>query len=600
MAKMKIGVIGIGRGRMMWNYCKDADNGEIVAICDKWVEGLEDVRKELGDSIAYYTDYDEFLKHDMDIVMLANYANEHAPFAIKAMESGKNVISEVLTAKSIAEAIELMECVERTGKKYCYAENYCFMGAPAEIRRRFQKGDLGEFEYGEGEYMHNCEPIWPDITYGDKDHWRNNMSAFFYCTHSVGPLLHISGMRPVSVTGFEAPFNARMARMGAKAGGYAVEMVTLENGALLKSLHGVGPSKNSIWYTIYGSKGRMESAREDADKDSINVVYENLDATEGVSRNEVKRYIPEDELSKQAKAHGHGGSDFYCLHNAIDHIAGKPDCNVVDVYEAVDMWLVGQMAYFSYLEGGRPQAIPDLRDKVVRELYRNDRRSTDPKTAGDQLLPSYSKGNPEVPDAVYEWHRRAWEQEFREQHKESHDSQLIMRWTNDGTPAEDPKVPANMKILRFPELENALDAWLGIVRHGLSAKKEGPEFYTKLMTNWPGYKESDCMFVVVDGVPAATVTVIGTDGGDDGYVHMVACRPEYRGLGIGTLMNRVVTKELKDRNIQKAHLTTDDWRIPAIRSYLRCGFVPDESSEDHQKRWNEIRRILSEKGTKRQ
>ena len=38
------------------------------------------------EEIGYYTDYDEFLKHDMDAVVLANYANEHAPFAIKAMK----------------------------------------------------------------------------------------------------------------------------------------------------------------------------------------------------------------------------------------------------------------------------------------------------------------------------------------------------------------------------------------------------------------------------------------------------------------------------------------------------------------------------------
>ena len=78
------------------------------------------------------------------------------------------------------------------------------------------------------------------------------MSAFYYCTHSLGPLIHISGQRPVSVTGFEAPFNDRMWRMGAKAGPFAVEMVTLESGALLKSLHGVGPSKSSLWYSVYG------------------------------------------------------------------------------------------------------------------------------------------------------------------------------------------------------------------------------------------------------------------------------------------------------------------------------------------------------------
>ena len=130
------------------------------------------------------------------------------------------------------------------------------------MRRLYRSGALGAFEYGEGEYLHNCEPAWHSITYGDPAHWRNNMSVFFYCTHSIGPLIHISGLKPVKVTGFEMPFNNRMARMGAKAGWGSVIMITLENGAVLKCLQGVGPSKNSVWFSVYGSLGTAESRRE--------------------------------------------------------------------------------------------------------------------------------------------------------------------------------------------------------------------------------------------------------------------------------------------------------------------------------------------------
>ena len=72
----------------------------------------------------YYTDFNEFIKHDMDAVLLANYATEHAPFAIAAMKAGKHVLSEVLPALNMAQAVELIECVEETGMKYCYLENY--------------------------------------------------------------------------------------------------------------------------------------------------------------------------------------------------------------------------------------------------------------------------------------------------------------------------------------------------------------------------------------------------------------------------------------------------------------------------------------------
>ena len=34
--KIRIGVMGAGRGSSMINYCAQANNAEVVSICDKW------------------------------------------------------------------------------------------------------------------------------------------------------------------------------------------------------------------------------------------------------------------------------------------------------------------------------------------------------------------------------------------------------------------------------------------------------------------------------------------------------------------------------------------------------------------------------------
>lgn len=401
--KIRFGVIGCGRGKTMMNYCVKSGHAELVAVCEKSPRLLEEAKKSYGESVTFYSDFEEFLKHDMDCVVLANYANEHAPFAIRCMEAGKNVLSEVLPVQTMKEAVELIEAVERTGKIYAYAENYCFMPAPRKIRKLYREGLLGEFEYGEGEYMHNCESIWHRITGGDPDHWRNRMTAFFYCTHSFGPLVHITGLRPTSVIGLEGAFNGRMYRMGAKAGPFGVEMVTMENGGIVKSLHGVGPSKDSIWYSVYGSKGRLESAREDAEMGDVSRLYSNLDVEEGGNTKNVKEICTDDALSEDAKGFGHGGSDYYVMYNMVEKLRGNRNADTVDVYEAVDMFLPGLLAYRSALNGGAPERIPDLRDPAERDLYQNDTKCTDPKVAGEQLLPSYSKGDPEIPQEIYDY-----------------------------------------------------------------------------------------------------------------------------------------------------------------------------------------------------
>ena len=410
MKKIRIGIVGVGRGKNMIDYCMAAGNAELVAICDQWEEGLERQRQAHPDAqIAYYTDYDAFLAHDMDAVVLVNYANQHAPFAIKAMHAGMHVFSEVLPVQNLAEAVQLVEAVEETGMTYAYGENYCYMPATREMRRLYRAGKIGEVEYAEGEYIHNCEPSWPHLTRGEENHWRNTMCSTYYCTHSIGPLVHITGLRPVSVTGFEGAQNERNLRVGAKGGQFGMEVITLSNGAILRSTHGF-LYKNSIWFSVYGGKGRMESAREDAQQGDISRIYVSADAYSGeYAKRPAETYEPADALTEQAKPFGHGGSDFYCMYNFVEHLLGNPQAEIIDVYEALDMALPGLMAYRSILAGGAPVEVPDLRDKAAREKYRRDTAcTTDPIAAGDQLLPTCKSGTPEIDPAVYAAMRDAW------------------------------------------------------------------------------------------------------------------------------------------------------------------------------------------------
>ncbi len=413
MKKIRVGVLGGYRGTSMINYCKRADNAEVVAICDNNPMVLTK-QKELceGLDITFYDNFDEFINHDMDAVVLANYAHQHAPFAIRAMKKGLHVFSEVLPVQTMKEAVELIETVEETGMIYAYGENYCYMAAPYEMRRLYKEGILGELEYAECEYVHNCDDGWYTITYGEKDHWRNNMYATFYCTHSLGPIIHATGLRPVSVVGFEGVKNERKLAGGAKGGAFGIEMVTLENDAIVKSIHG-GLYKNSVWYSMYGNKGRAESARGDSNDGGNGRIYLRVDDyPRGYNTEKFKSYLVDLDKDKDKVAgFGHGGSDFFSMYHFIEKIKGNPEADIIDVYEALDMSMCGMFAYRSILDGNIPKEIPNLRDKAVRDAWRNDTACTDPEAAGDMLLPTMSKGTPEIDDAVYEQIKKRWDEE---------------------------------------------------------------------------------------------------------------------------------------------------------------------------------------------
>ena len=434
MKRIRIGVLGGYRGNTMIQWCvryrKEAD---VVAICDASGEVLGKLREDMQKQnyhAALYDNFDEFLQHDMDAVVLANYATEHAPYAIRCLEKGLHVMSEVLPVQTLSEAVRLAEAVEKSGKQYVYAENYCYFPATAEMRRLYQNGELGEFEYGEGEYIHDCESIWPQITYGDPNHWRNNIHALYYCTHSAGPLLHITGLRPVKVTGFELPHTAKMTEMGAKSGNGGIEMITLENGAVIKSVHALKMYTNSIWYSLYGSKGAAESSRENqfgsGGIENLHLLKDGKDGREWAhyspvpygepkegkfGKTDENRYtvLPDTGKKSESEGFGHGGSDYFVMENFLKAVRGEK-AEVIGVYEALDMAFTGLFGYFSVLEGGKPMDIPDFRDPAQREPYRNDNRCTDPKVAGDQLIPSYSKGNPAIPAENYERMRKIYEE----------------------------------------------------------------------------------------------------------------------------------------------------------------------------------------------
>lgn len=410
--KLKVGVFGACRGSVMIQVLLNHPDAELVAVCDRYKPLLEKCRERAGEhgiKVALYENFEDFFAHDMDAVILANFANEHAPYAVRLLESGRHVLSEVLPCETMAQAVQLVEAVEHSGKVYAYAENYCYADPTFEMWRRYKRGDIGEVTYVEGEYIHDCSAGWPSLTYGDRNHWRNRLHPFFYCTHSIGPMLTITGRRPVRVTGLATRPIPEQYEKGLSHGIAGIEMVTLDNGAIAKSIHGeLKREPASVNYEIYGTRGCMETKR--LGEQNLNVYIEGDKACHG----NVEDYHPEKFVSA-ALAEGvnsHGGSDFYATHFFIQKILGRPEGYEysIDVYKAVDMGICGILAYRSNLNGGIPMDLPDLRKLAERNAFRNDNACTNPEVAGSQLLPNFkgAENLPAVSDEAYAKIKKLW------------------------------------------------------------------------------------------------------------------------------------------------------------------------------------------------
>lgn len=122
-----------------------------------------------------------------------------------------------------------------------------------------------------------------------------------------------------------------------------------------------------------------------------NHVYEHLDDTVSAPAS----YEHVDELTEQGKKSGHGGSDIKCLYYAVENILGDKNSEIVDVYEAVDMWMVGQFGYFSAAcRRGSCRYPRPAEQRGARPLQKRHKMHR-PEGGGDMLLPSYSKGTAE-------------------------------------------------------------------------------------------------------------------------------------------------------------------------------------------------------------
>lgn len=118
--------------------------------------------------------------------------------------------------------------------------------------------------------------------------------------------------------------------------------------------------------------------------------------------------------------------------------------------------------------------------------------------------------------------------------------------------------------------------------------------FEELLINWKGYKPEYVLYLSKDGKDIATASgVESEDYPNEGYVHMVATLPGYRGLGAGRIVMTAVLQSLAARGFKSAVLSTDDERLAAIKLYYKLGFRPMYTHESHKERWEKIFKQLN-------
>ncbi|MDQ1329033.1 MAG: hypothetical protein QG641_2322, partial [Candidatus Poribacteria bacterium] len=140
---LKIGIVGLGRGMSHLGVFSQRTDTKVVAVCDVDEARAKKVKDDHGLEKAY-TDYDEFLSHDMDIVVIATPLPLHVSNAISALKIDKHVLSEVPIANNLPECELLVKAVRKSKAKFMFAENCNYWYFVQKWKEMVDEGKIGK------------------------------------------------------------------------------------------------------------------------------------------------------------------------------------------------------------------------------------------------------------------------------------------------------------------------------------------------------------------------------------------------------------------------------------------------------------------------
>ncbi len=162
-----------------------------------------------------------------------------------------------------------------------------------------------------------------------------------------------------------------------------------------------------------------------------------------------------------------------------------------------------------------------------------------------------------------------------------------LRMWRPNVPLPSYNLPVGYRIRKLKDDEG--EAWCACLLNDMGIDTMSQELFKEKMLDDIDVPDNS-IFCVEDEnhIPVATATAQLKVEGNIAHLHMVGARERERGKGLGlAVCAAVIQKHLDDGNVT-CFLTTHDWRLPAIKHYLRLGFLPVLNHESIRARWEII------------
>ncbi len=203
---IKTGVIGLGRSgwEIHCSFLSQAKNFQLAAVCDQSPMRLKQAG-ELFKTRTYSSAQELIDDPNIELVTVSAPSHLHKSLAVAALAAGKHVIVEKPMTTSLADADEILDAAEKSGRTLTVFHNRRWDRDYLMIKKLYQDGAFGSLFSIDSRVM-TFGPEWS--SYGVKEYdpqWRTKAAfggGFLadWGPHMVDQCLDLCGEWPKSVT----------------------------------------------------------------------------------------------------------------------------------------------------------------------------------------------------------------------------------------------------------------------------------------------------------------------------------------------------------------------------------------------------------------
>ena len=386
---VRIGVIGLGRGRSSVYALARIEGTDIVALSDLIpgrIETAQNYLKNAGrpEAVVYSAGEEDWKKmcerDDIDLIYSVSPWTLHVPIALYAMEHGKHVVTEVPAALTVDDCWALVDTAEKTQRHCMMLENCCYDFFELDTLNMARNDVFGEIYHCECAYIHDGRSLKFDKS-RNPVLWRleycKKHTGNLYPTHGLGPVAQVMGINrgdrldyltSMSTNQYGITLYAEKTFGKDSPEAKATYAIGDMNTTLVRTLNGrtimiqydtTSPRPYDRIHKISGTKGYAVKYPEEKialEPQAHNFLKpEEFKALMAKYEHPLAKYIGE----KARAVGGHGGMDFmmdwrliYCLRNGLPLDQ--------DVYDAATWSCIVELSEQSVLNRSNTVDVPDF------------------------------------------------------------------------------------------------------------------------------------------------------------------------------------------------------------------------------------------------